>query len=244
MALDVSRRRAEAISLPPVTSARRATPMVAVPQAVAPLTADWREGLPTLMGASVELRELEVADAPALLSVLTEREVSQFLAPPPTTAAGLRRFVRWTGRRRAEGRYACFAIVPRGATAAVGFFQVRAVEPGSTTAEWGFVLAKPCWGTGLFHEGASLLLDFAFGHMSLQRLEARAITVNGRANGALRKLGAVPEGILRQSYTIGGRHYDTTLWSILASDWRGAHRRPHGSRPRRAAAAVAHPYVQ
>lgn len=180
----------------------------------------WQQGLPTLSNDRLALRELQPADAPPLLGMLAEREVTQFLAPPPQTRAEFRRFVRWTERRRAEGRYACFAIVPHGMTAAIGFFQVRTVEAGAATAEWGFVLGRPYWGTGLFAEGARLLLDFAFAHMAIRRLEARAITVNGRANGALRKIGAVPEGVLRQSLTIEGRHYDTRLWSILDTDRR------------------------
>lgn len=171
-----------------------------------------------MTGMTVELRELRVSDAPSLHRLLTEREVSQFLAPPPTTPAGFRRFVRWTERRRAEGRYACFAIVPSGQDAAVGFFQIRKGEPGADVAEWGFVLGRPFWGTGVFTEGAGLLMGFAFGCMGIRRLEARAITENGRANGALRKLGAVAEGVLRESFTIDGRHYDTTLWSILDTD--------------------------
>jgi RimJ/RimL family protein N-acetyltransferase len=39
---------------------------------------------------------------------------------------------------------------------------------------------------------------------------------------ALRKLGAVPEGVLRQSFCRHGQVMDQTLWSLIASDWRCA----------------------
>jgi RimJ/RimL family protein N-acetyltransferase len=42
---------------------------------------------------------------------------------------------------------------------------------------------------------------------------------NGRANGALRKLGAVQEGVLRQSVRRGGEYVDQVLWSLLKEDW-------------------------
>ena len=42
---------------------------------------------------------------------------------------------------------------------------------------------------------------------------------NGRANGALRKLGAVQEGVLRQSVRRGGEYVDQVLWSMLKEDW-------------------------
>ena len=37
---------------------------------------------------------------------------------------------------------------------------------------------------------------------------------------ALRKIGAVQEGILRRSFLRGGHYHDQVLWSILAEDWR------------------------
>ena len=42
---------------------------------------------------------------------------------------------------------------------------------------------------------------------------------NGRGNTALRKLGAVEEGILRRSARRGGEWVDQVLWSLLKEDW-------------------------
>jgi len=42
---------------------------------------------------------------------------------------------------------------------------------------------------------------------------------NGRANGALRKLGAVQEGVLRRSMRRRGEYIDQVLWSVLKEDW-------------------------
>ena len=52
--------------------------------------------------------------------------------------------------------------------------------------------------------------------------EARAAVANGRGNGALRKLGAVQEGVLRRSFLKNGLHLDQMLWSILKEEWRQA----------------------
>ena len=41
----------------------------------------------------------------------------------------------------------------------------------------------------------------------------------GRGNAALRKIGAVQEGVLRRSFLRHGHYYDQVLWSILAADW-------------------------
>jgi RimJ/RimL family protein N-acetyltransferase len=71
-------------------------------------------------------------------------------------------------------------------------------------------------------DGARLVLDFAFDTVGVHRLEARSAVVNGRGNGALRKLGAVQEGVLRRSFRKDGSQMDQALWSILADDWRQA----------------------
>ena len=188
------------------------------------VTTDWKTGLPALMASRVTLRELRVSDAPSLWAMLTAEEVARFISPPPATVEGFERFIIWTNRERAAGRYLCFAIVPHGMDTAVGLFQLRQIEPGWGTAEWGFALGSPYWGTGLFAEGAQLVLDFAFETIGVYRLEARAAVQNGRGTGALRKLGAMREGVLRRSFERAGQHLDQALWAILADDWRTSKR--------------------
>ena len=181
---------------------------------------DWRTGLPTLTGSLVTLRELEITDAPALFAALTSDEVARFISPPPTTVAGFERFIEWTRRQRAAGQYVCFAIIPRGSDIAIGLFQVRSLEADFGSAEWGFAIASEFWGTGVFVDGAKLVVQFAFDTIGSHRLEARAAVLNGRGNGALRKIGATREGVLRKSFLRNGEYLDQSLWTILAEDWR------------------------
>jgi len=183
------------------------------------VTTDWRTGLPVLTGTRVTLREMRVSDAPSLFAMLTTEEVARFISPPPTTVEGFERFIMWANRERAAGTYACFAIVPHGMDTAIGIFQVRQIEPAWGTAEWGFAIGSPFWGTGAFSDGAKLVLDFAFETIGVHRLEARAAVQNARGNAALRKLGAVQEGVLRRSFLRNGQYLDQALWAILDEDW-------------------------
>jgi RimJ/RimL family protein N-acetyltransferase len=183
-------------------------------------TSDWKQSLPVLTGSMVTLRELRLSDATSLLSMLSSEEVARFISPPPTTVEGFERFIAWTHRERAAGNYACFAVVPHGMDTAIGIFQVRQLEPGFGTAEWGFALGSAFWGTGVFMDGARMVIDFAFNTIQTHRLEARAAILNGRGNGALRKIGAMQEGILRKSFLRNGEYLDQALWTILDEDWR------------------------
>jgi ribosomal-protein-alanine N-acetyltransferase len=181
---------------------------------------EWRFALPTLGGDKVTLREVRESDATSLLAMLTTDEVAEFVSPLPRTVEGFHSFIREVHADRLAGNSFCFAIVPDGYEDAMGLFQMRQLEPGFASAEWGFALGSAFWGTGVFHEGARAVVDFAFGVVGVHRLEARSIATNGRGNAALRKMGAQQEGLLRRSFLRNGRYYDQILWSMLKDDWR------------------------
>ena len=181
---------------------------------------DWRRKLPVLSGNGITLRELRMSDAPALLELLNATEVAQFISPPPTTVDGFERFIAWAQQERAAGRYICFAVAPEGMDTAIGIFQIRQLEPSFGIAEWGFALGQAFWGSGAFVAGARLAIEFAFESIGVHRLEARAAVGNGRGNGALMKIGAVREGLLRRSFLRFGQYQDQVLWSLVRDDWR------------------------
>ena len=184
---------------------------------------DWHFGLPTIRGDKVTLREVRQSDAQALLVMLTSDEVAEFVSPLPRTVEGFSGFITEALHERTLGNSFCFGIVPDGYEDAMGLFQVRQLEPGFGSAEWGFAIGSPFWGSGVFPQSAKAVIDFSFGIVGVHRLEARSIASNGRGNAALQKVGALQEGILRRSFQRNGRFFDQILWSILKDDWRQAH---------------------
>jgi ribosomal-protein-alanine N-acetyltransferase len=179
---------------------------------------DWQQGLPVLRGTRVVLRELRASDATSLCALLNTEEVARFISPPPTTVEGFERFIAWTLRQRAAGTYACFAVTLKGFDTAIGLFQIRQTAASFSTAEWGFAIGSSFWGSGVFREGAELVLDFVFDTMGAHRLEARAALRNGRGIGALLKIGAVHECTLRKSFRRNGDYFDQGLFAMLEND--------------------------
>ena len=108
---------------------------------------------------------------------------------------------------------------------AVGMVQIR-IERGFKIAEWGVALGTAYWGRGLFTDAAALLTQFVFETVGAHRLEARARVDNARANAAFHKIGAVLEGVLRETFEREGTWHDQCLWSILAAE-----RGPAGENP-------------
>ncbi len=180
----------------------------------------WRDRLPDLRGDRVTLRDLRASDAPSLCALLATEEVSRFISPPPSTLDRFERFITWTQRQRTAGGHACYGVTADGRDTAIGIFQVRELTAGFDTGEWGFAIGSQFWGTGVFPEAADLVLQCAFETRGVRRLEARAAVTNGRGTGALLKMRAVQEGLLRKSFYHRGEYHDQVLYAILNADWR------------------------
>ena len=182
-------------------------------------TSDWRVVLPTLTGRQVTLREPSASDLRPLLDLLSIGDASRFGADEPVSELGVQRFLERVRRERAAGVAITYVVTLSATCAVVGLAQLRQLDLSFESAEWDCTLAPSWRGTGVFLDTARLVGSFAFGVVGARRLEARVPLRNGRANGALRKLGAVQEGVLRQSVRRGDTYLDQVLWSVLKEDW-------------------------
>lgn len=179
----------------------------------------WRTELPALVGRTVTLREPGVPDAAGIATVLASGDASHFGLDEPITEFTVQRFLDQAATDRAAGRAFSYVIRVTASSDVVGVLQVRQLDPAFEAGECDCTLAPAVRGTGIFLEVARLAGSFAFGTVGVHRLESRVLLQNGRANGALRKLGAVQEGILRRACRRNGQYFDQVLWSVLRDDW-------------------------
>src|SRR5687767_4296909 len=176
---------------------------------------DWWVQVPVVCGPSIRIREVEAADAAALVELFGDPRVNRYLYPPPASLTQFEGFIEWARRQREAAKCVCFALVPNGLQQPIGLFQLRALDADFQVAEWGFAMAPSFWGTGLFQEAASLVAEFAFA-IGVKRIEARAVVANGRANRALEKLGAKGEALLRKAFKHNEPQF---LWAVVADEW-------------------------
>jgi RimJ/RimL family protein N-acetyltransferase len=179
----------------------------------------WRNALPMLSGRTVTLREPVAEDLPFLLNLLSLGDATRFGIDEPLSEVVVHEFIERASRDRANGVAAVWAITLTATRSIVGLVQLRQLDPAFEAAEWECTLAPSARGSGAFVEAARLAGSFAFGTLNTHRLEARVLLQSGRGNGALRKLGAVQEGVLRRSVRYAGEYYDQVLWSMLKEDW-------------------------
>jgi RimJ/RimL family protein N-acetyltransferase len=180
---------------------------------------NWRAELPTLSGRQVTLREATASDLRPLMDLLSLADASRFGLDEPVSELGVQRLLERAQRERTGGTGFLYVVTVGSTRAVAGLIAVRQLDLGFESGEWECTLAPSWRATGAFLEIARLVGSFAFGSVGVHRLEARVPLQNGRANGALRKLGAVQEGVLRESTRRGDEYVDQALWSVLKEDW-------------------------
>jgi RimJ/RimL family protein N-acetyltransferase len=154
-----------------------------------------------------------------VFELLSAADAMRFGLDEPITDVAVMSLLERVQRERAAGQSFTYLVTLTGSRVVVGLIQLRQLDFGFETAECETTIAPSARGTGAFLEAARLIGSFLFGTVGTYRLECRVPVHNGRANGALRKLGAVEEGVLRRSLRRGSQYTDQVLWSLLKDDW-------------------------
>jgi RimJ/RimL family protein N-acetyltransferase len=178
----------------------------------------WRAELPRLTAGRVTLREPAARDWRPLMDLLSVGDASRFGLEEISTFSLLTWIERAVRERQAGSSFA-YVVTQDASDVPVGLVQVRRLDPAFEAAECEATLLPSARGTGVFLDAARLVERFAFGVVGIHRLEVRAPLHSGRAHAALRKIGAVEEGILRRSKREGSGYADQMLWSVLREDW-------------------------
>lgn len=183
------------------------------------IASPWRAELPVLTGQRVTVREPVTQDLRPLVLLLAAPDAARFGLDTPVGDYAVQQLIERAACDRVSGRGFTYTITTNPDQTVVGLIQVRQLDPTFEAAEWECTIAADARGTGVFVETARLVGTLAFGTIGTHRLEARVPLQHGRANGALRKLGAVQEGVLRRSARRGQEYIDQVLWSMLKEDW-------------------------
>ena len=87
--------------------------------------------------------------------------------------------------------------------------------PSSRRAIIGYDLGRAHWKQGIMSEALKRVLDFGFGTMQLNRIEALVFAQNLPSHRLLKKLGFKCEGVLREYEFVKERFVDLTMYSLL-----------------------------
>ena len=193
----------------------------------ASISYDWGERLPTLRTPRLDLRWIELAEAPEMFAIYSHPEVVRYWDGPgvpdlPKATAMIedihrlfhaRVLFQWGIARRDTGRL-------------IGGCTLFQMELKHRRGTIGYAVGREHWGQGYAQEAITALLDFAFDALDFHRIEADVDPRNARSLRLLEKLGFRREGEMRERYFVRDEIQDSAWYGLLARDWRrGARRR-------------------
>ncbi len=173
---------------------------------------------PEIASARLRLRSLAIDDAPAIFRYAADPEVARYTLWPPHKSE---EFTKGFLRLFTQPTFLSWAIIPQGEEAAVGMIFFHSFSKHHKKAELAFNLARDHWKKGLVTEAASAALNFAFGQLNLNRVEATCMPANLGARRVLEKSGMSVEGRMRRSHFRYDGAHDMDLFSILKDEKRG-----------------------
>jgi [ribosomal protein S5]-alanine N-acetyltransferase len=173
----------------------------------------------TVRGPALSLRYATEGDAPALLELGGDPEVTRFFSwGPYTRLEQPLAFVDSLRRQREEGTRLEFVVVD-GEDRPVGVTGLSEFSLRDRRAVVGTWFGRAHWGTGKNPESKALVLALAFRELNLGRVTAWANPTNGRSVAALERLGFVHEGVLRGWHVHRGRPQDVAVLRVMREEW-------------------------
>jgi len=175
-----------------------------------------------LIGPRLVLRELTVEDWPKVHAYSAHPEVVRYQPWGPNVPEESRAFVEQAviaaqAVPRTEYQLA-MTLVDGGRFVGTGVLWLR--NPDHGQGEIGYFLHPDAWDRGYATEAALLLLDFGFRELRLHRIAATCDPRNAASARVLEKAGMTYEGRLRETMRLRDGWRDSSVYSILAHEWR------------------------
>ena len=172
-----------------------------------------------LEGDAVVLRRHVAANLDAFLRWYSDPEVARLTRyqDGPMRAEEIERFF---ASRALGPESLSLAIHLRDSNRLIGTCALSQLDHENGSALFHITIGeKDTWGRGYGTEATRLMLDHAFGTLSLHRIGLSVFSFNERAIRSYLSCGFVMEGRAREAIWRDGRWWDEITMSVLHSDW-------------------------
>jgi [ribosomal protein S5]-alanine N-acetyltransferase len=166
------------------------------------------------------LRPLQLNDAEAMyLGWATDLEVIKYLSwKPHLSVEETKRIISYWISNYPDPKFYIWGIqIINGPL--IGTISIHSIHDGFERGEIGYALAKPYWNRGFVTEALQGLIDYAFGIVGFNRLEAHHALGNPASGRVLEKVGFQYEGLHRQYYRSNAGFQDAKKYALLKQDW-------------------------
>lgn len=172
-----------------------------------------------LHGPTLTLRPPEPADAPALLELAGDPEVTRWFSwGPYTDVEQPLAYIERCAAQREAGDQLDLLVVHRELGPA-GITGLSEFSPRDARCMVGTWFGRSFWGTGANRESKAIMMRLAFDLLGQHRLGSYSNTANERSTRALEAVGLRQEGVLRDWHRHGDEWLDVNVFGMLREDW-------------------------
>lgn len=187
-----------------------------------------------------EMRLFErVIDSDLQLRMLQEQDAEQLFTVADINRTHLREWLPWLDNFRTfensldyihstqqqhsinEG-FACAILYRRRFVGVVGYHPIRWAN---RSVELGYWLSKDAGGKGIMTRSCSIMIDYAFHELGLNRVAIPIATGNLKSRAVAQRLGFKQEGVVRDAEWLYDHFVDHALYAMLRREW------PNNGRP-------------
>src|SRR5436305_119765 len=172
-----------------------------------------------LHGPTLTLRAPQPDDAPALLKLASDPEVTRWFSWGPYTSIDEpRAYIERSAGQREQGEQLDLVVEHRehGVAGITGLGEPSHRDRRCIVGTW---FGRRFWGTGANRESKALVAHLAFAVLGMHRLGSYSNPANIRSTKALLGVGFTHEGVLRHWHRHGDDYYDVNVIGMLRSDW-------------------------
>ncbi len=179
------------------------------------------QSFPVLETERLLLREIVLADAPALFEIHGNAQLMQWFGSDPLSDVQaaqdlIERFATWRALPNPGVRW---ALQVKGEPALIGTCGLFGWNRNWRKCTVGYELHPQNQGKGYMHEALRAALSWGFVSMALNRVEATVDPDNAASIRSLERLGFVREGHFLQHGFWAGRYHDSFQYSMLREQW-------------------------
>lgn len=170
----------------------------------------------------VLLRPLKESDFNELLTYsINEPEIWSFNALGANGPDNLQKYIATALENKAKGIDYPFVVLDKKTNKIAGSTRYYSINTFYKTLEIGFTwYGMQYQGTGLNKNCKYLLLEYAFEKLGVERVGFRANNLNKRSINAMKSIGCIEEGVLRNfAIDANGERIDAIVLSILKDEW-------------------------
>lgn len=174
-----------------------------------------------LEGRHVRLEPLSAAHEESLVAAAGDGELWNSTVTTVPSRATMAAYIAATLDEQAAGHELPFVIIRKSLNQVVGCTRFVHIERKHRRVEIGYTwLAASAQRTAVNTEAKLLLLTHAFEHWQCIRVEFSTNVLNHQSRTAILRLGAKPEGVIRNHMIMpDGRYRDSIYFSIIEAEW-------------------------